>query len=398
MSMLELSHFDFERSMSRATHLADTNTNRFPSIYLETSIIAGTSAFFVFLQVGANLLRQRLYLDTGSSLLWFYCEPCIKEAPVPLFNPKGSSSFRRESCMGTQVCSSTSPVKIGCDGGTDCLYAVRYAGNNFNQGYLGKDRVRFEHEGDIVDGVVFGCAKYSSITKVNGVLGLRNNSISLMGQLGISKFAYCIGNITDTADEYSKLLIGDDVELMGDIIPLIVQGQYYINLEQIKIGDKKLDINPKILRRNEDDYTGGLMLDTGSTYTIFPLLVVEKFIDELYWLIGHLFHENSVIKHRNYNLHCYDGVVSRDLIDFPTVRLIFESGATMELTPENIFRQFDNEIFCLAIVPSEYFMGLGSSEILLLGNIMQQYYYFAYDLKQQKLSFTRMDCAVLDPW
>ncbi|KAH6818613.1 hypothetical protein C2S51_002216 [Perilla frutescens var. frutescens] len=138
----------------------------------------------------------------------------------------------------------------------------------------------------------------------------------------------------------------------------IVQGQYYIDLEQIKIGDKKLNIDPRILRRNEDDYTGGLMLDTGSIYTFFPLLVVEEFIDEIYWLIGHLFHKNTAIRYRNY--------ISRNLIDFPTVRLVFESGATMEVRPENVFRQFDNEIFCLAIVPSEYFMGLGSSEMLAI--------------------------------
>ncbi|KAH6775505.1 hypothetical protein C2S52_013066 [Perilla frutescens var. hirtella] len=104
---------------------------------------------------------------------------------------------------------------------------------------MGNDRVRFAHERDIVDGVVFGYAKYSSVTKVNGVLG-------------------------------------GDVELMGDITPLMVQAQYYINLEKIKIGDK----NIKILSRNKDDYTGGLM-DTRSIYTIFPLLIVEKFIDDM---------------------------------------------------------------------------------------------------------------------
>ncbi|KAL0383297.1 UNVERIFIED_CONTAM: Aspartic proteinase nepenthesin-2 [Sesamum calycinum] len=227
----------------------------------------------------------------------------------------------------------------------------------------------------------------------NGVLGLGASVLSLITQLQYSKFSYCIGNISDRSYPYNTLVIGDRIELIGYKTPMIIEHKYYINLESIKIGNKLLDIDSEIFRR-KPDYNGGMVLDTGSTYSFIPQVALDQFEGETGKLIDLLLVRNSSIKYREYTRLCYNGVLTRDLTGFPTVQFQFQGDATMELTDENIFQQTYDGTFCLAILPSET---LGTS-ISLLGNLMQQYFYIAYDLRDKKLSFQRMDCNTVDDY
>ncbi|KAL3637018.1 hypothetical protein CASFOL_019317 [Castilleja foliolosa] len=66
----------------------------------------------------------------------------------------------------------------------------------------------------------------------------------------------------------------------------------------------------------------------------------------------------------------------------------------MELTADNIFQQIDDQCFCLAILPSEVLQ----TTISILGNLMQQNFYVAYDLLGKKLSFKRMKCKTVEDY
>ncbi|KAK4415353.1 Aspartic proteinase nepenthesin-2 [Sesamum alatum] len=184
-------------------------------------------------------------------------------------------------------------------------------------------------------------------------------------QIQSSKFSYCIGNIN----------------------------KYYVNLESIKIGDKLLDIDAEIFRR-KSDYNGGMVLDSASTYSFIPQEALEKFEEETTNLIDLLLFRNFSITYRGYTRLCYNGVLTRDLTGFPTVQFQFQGDATMEVTDDNIFQQTYEGTFCLAILPSEV---LGTS-ISLLGSLMQQYFYIAYDLREKKLAFQRMECNAVDDY
>ncbi|KAL0359755.1 UNVERIFIED_CONTAM: Aspartic proteinase nepenthesin-2 [Sesamum angustifolium] len=153
------------------------------------------------------------------------------------------------------------------------------------------------------------------------------------------------------------------------------------------------ELSLQIFRR-KPDYIGGMVLDSGSTYSFIPQVALDQFEGETVKLIDLLLVRNSSIKYRGYTRLCYNGVLTRDLMGFPTVQFQFQGDTTMELTDENIFQQTYDGTFCLAILPSET---LGTS-ISLLGNLMQQYFYNAYDLRDKKLSFQRMDCNTVDDY
>lgn len=388
--MLELSNLDLERSIARASSLA----RQFQLTEMETEIVVKYFAFFAYLQFGSNFISQYMFLDTGSTLLWIHCKPSENVVPRPLFNPKQSSTFRREYCNRTDICKFSSTVNILCGSRGGCNYEVRYVKGE-SKGVLGRDIVRFGR--DILEDVVFGCSSKTDVQYSsefgNGVLGLRPARLSFMGQMEASRFGYCIGNISDIHNDYNKLFIGDDIILLGDMTRLYVEAHYIISVEAISFGGNKLNISPKILRRDPEDSKGGVVLDSGSTYTFFPEVVVDKIVDELYWVMDPHTTIHGYIRRGiggNYELKCYRGVIS-DVRDFPNVHLWLSLGAVMKLTAENMFYQYDSTTFCLAIIPSEYIGG----ETFVLGNIMQQYFHFVFDLQYRRLAIKRMDCARL---
>lgn len=398
--MLEKSHLDLERSIAQASYLAHVANNRqFRLTELETEIFVRYYAFYAYLEFGSNFIGQYMVMDTGSALPWIHCKPSENVVPRPLFNPKQSSTYRREYCNLTDICKFPDPVRIDCGSrGAGCDYTVRY-GKGKSIGALGRDRLRFGHA--ILEDFVFGCSSKTdeqyNFDFGNGVLGLRWARLSILGQVEASKFAYCIGNISDLRNDYNRLFIGDDITLEGDITELYVENHLIISVEAIYVGVKKLNINPKILRRNPDYYTGGMVLDSGSTYAFFPQLVVDKIEDELFWVMGSFTTKHGYIRRgsgRDYELHCYEGVIS-DLRGFPDVLLLLKLGAVVKLTAENLFYQYNINTFCLAIIPSEY-IGGASATTSVFGNIMQQYSYFVFDPERRRVSIKRMDCAQLD--
>ncbi|GFQ08477.1 aspartic proteinase nepenthesin-1 [Phtheirospermum japonicum] len=225
-----------------------------------------------------------------------------------------------------------------------------------------------------------------------------NLGLSLVSQYQASKFSYCIGNISDRSYAYNTLVIGNSIELWGVQTPLIVEDKNYINLEGIKIGDFSLEFDPQIFIRNSSEYTGGMMVDTGSSLSFIPGVVLSDFETTVKNLIDYELDldldPDYSNKYKEHTRLCYHGVVSIDLIGFPLVKLQFQDNAVMELRAENIFQQTRDEIFCLAILPSEL---LGTT-VSILGNVMQQNFYVGYDLLEKKLSFQRMVCKAVDEY
>ncbi|GFQ00838.1 aspartic proteinase nepenthesin-2 [Phtheirospermum japonicum] len=331
-------------------------------------------------------------MDTGSGLLWINCEPCGFNVPAPIFEPRESTTFRNETCYQTTFCFQTGPVNIQCDGNGPCAYEVQYPRQGNSKGYLARDSFKFASTYETLLNIGFGCARSTSIA-TNGVMGLNNNRVSIVSQLQSTKFGYCIGNISDKAYSHSMLVIGDDIKVMGRNTPIIVEDKYYLTLVGIKIGGKPVEFDATVFKRNSTQYTGGMLVDTGSTYTFIPRPVLYKVEDEIIdVMIGLSMRRNYNLNYYGYRMLCYDGVVTRDLTGFPFVEFVFEGeGATMVFSFENMFRQVDDKSFCSVLLPS----ALMKTSISILGNMMQQYYYIAYDLAIKQFSFQKMGCEHL---
>ncbi|KAH6806659.1 hypothetical protein C2S51_031490 [Perilla frutescens var. frutescens] len=375
----------------------DLSTSKSSNIF-KIKLTSAKHGFLVSMGVGSESMDQVLYMDTGSSLLWIHCVPCKLHAPEPLFDPKKSTSFEVEDCVtSNNICRQTGNVRLEYKKKGHYQYILRY-GKGYSEGYLARESFKFVTSTEVMEKIVFGCNKVSELNEVNGVLGLAANRLSLISQRKASRFSYCFGNISDPSYPYSFLAIGDEINtgsIASHKTPLTIEDKYYINLESIRVGGKLLDIDPLIFKRNSDEYTGGMAVDTGSTYTFIPRVALKKFEGEVI---------DSVMLPRNYSITydrryryrytrlCYNGVLTRDLRGFPKVQFTFQGGAIMELTPENVFHQYEEGIFCSVLLPSEI---LGTT-ISILGNVMQQYFYVSMHLHANEFLFRKADCALLN--
>ncbi|KAI6699059.1 hypothetical protein NL676_019178 [Syzygium grande] len=82
-----------------------------------------------------------------------------------------------------------------------------------------------------------------------------------------SKISYCIGNINDPQYQYNELSLGNGAIMEGDSTTLeTYRGLYYLDLQGISVGEKKLQIDPLVFKRGLMGQ-GGVIIDSGTTLT-----------------------------------------------------------------------------------------------------------------------------------
>ncbi|GFZ09908.1 eukaryotic aspartyl protease family protein [Actinidia rufa] len=355
---------------------------------------AGAPAFLVNFSIGQPPVPQLAVMDTGSSLLWVQCLPCIHcfHQLNPIFDPYKSSTYDNLTCESPYCV--VDPYRDNCDYGRNCSYSYGYVDGTTTSGDLGKEELTFttSDEGTItIPDTVLGCGHENhvnyNILPISGVLGLGDNrKLSLVSHLG-SKFSYCIGNISDPRYEYNQLIIGDGAKIEGYSTPMeVFDGQYYLTLEGISVGEKRLEINQMTFKRDSSG-GGGLIIDSGTTYIHLVRDGFDPLDTEVQNLIGGLL--QRVDDRTNQEKLCFKGSVSRDLIGFPVVTFHFADGADLELDVEAMFKQ-DGNIFCMGVVPTRF------PDPSMIGIRAQQYYNVAYDLIAKKVYFQRIDCELLE--
>ena len=84
------------------------------------------------------------------------------------------------------------------------------------------------------------------------------------------------------------MIIGDGARIEGPSTPItIFGGYYYVTLESISVGEKKLDISPKVFKVTQKG-TDGVIIDSGSTLTYLPKAAFNPLKDEVLSLMDGL--------------------------------------------------------------------------------------------------------------
>ncbi|XP_061361956.1 aspartic proteinase CDR1-like [Gastrolobium bilobum] len=351
-----------------------------------------TQTILASLSIGQPPIPQLVIMDTGSDMFWVMCIPCSNcdNHLSPLFDPSKSSTYSplcKRPC-GIEGCKCNLLDKL--------TFSITYADNSFTSGTLGRDMLVFDttDEGTTqVPDIEFGCGQaigYNSDPGYSGILGLNNAHNSLAYQIG-KKFSYCIGSITDKYYSYNQLILGEGADLEGSSTHFqLLNGMYYLTMEGISIGEKRLDIDPATFEIKAGG-TGGVILDTGSTLTHLVEDVYKLLCREVRNLLGGLFHE--VVYTNPPWLLCNLGIVSRDLVGFPVVTFHFAEGADLALDTGSLFRQVKDDTFCMAVGPIS---GGGiESRPSVIGLLAQQSYNVGFDLVNQFIYFQRIDCELL---
>nr|CAB3454503.1 unnamed protein product [Digitaria exilis] len=270
---------------------------------------------------------------------------------------------------------------------TGCVYDYRYT-VGFTAEYLAADTVTV---GDAsFPGVAFGCstANGGDMDNTSGIVGLGRSNLSLVSQLGVGRFSYCLRSDEDAGA--SPILFGSMANVTGDEVqstPLIqnpVAGRrapyYYVNLTGITVGASELAVTSGTFGFTAAG-DGGVIVDSGTTFTYLAeagyAMVRQAFLSQMAGL------EKVSGEPYDFDLCFAAGAAAA----VPRLVLRFDGGgAEYEVPRRSYFDAVDERgsVACL----------LGRVRTVI-GNVLQMDLHVLYDLDGETFSFAPADCAGL---
>ncbi|KZV53853.1 aspartic protein nepenthesin-1 [Dorcoceras hygrometricum] len=361
-------------------------------VHFESPIHAGNGEFLMDLSIGTPPVSFSAILDTGSDLVWTQCQPCNRCFPqtTTIFDPEKSSSFTYLPCS-SKFCSVL--PSSSCDDGQRCNYTYMYSDYSTTIGVMGAETFTFGNVS--VPKVGFGCGFINDgvgFDEGAGLVGLGRGYLSLISQLNVPKFSYCLTSID--SDKTGMLQIGSldkelYVEPLKKTTPLIKNPSsptfYYLSLQGITVGNTRLNVDKSSFQLNEDG-SGGMIIDTGTTITYLPrnayYLVRNAFVSQMKLPVdespyGKVFDLCFILPTSN----------STSIIDIEVPRVVFHfEGVDLELPEKNYFVADPSGVACLA-------MGsLSGSGMSIFGNFQQQDLLVVHDLAKETVAFVPTKC------
>ncbi|CAN6199252.1 unnamed protein product [Urochloa humidicola] len=369
------------------------------------SVHASTATYLVDLAIGAPPVALTAVLDTGSDLIWTQCDaPCRRcfPQPTPLYAPARSATYANVSC-GSKLCEALpSPRPSSCSSSgpeLSCAYYFSYGDGSSTDGVLATDAFTFG-SGATAHILAFGCGtdNLGGTDNSSGLVGMGRGPLSLVSQLGVTRFSYCFTPFNDTTTT-SPLFLGASASLSpaAKSTPFVANppgpgprrrslSYYYLSLEGITVGDTLLPIDPAVFRLTASG-RGGLIIDSGTTFTVLE--------DRAFVVLARAFAASVAAPlatgggaHLGLAL-CFAAPEGRgpEAVDVP--RLVFHfDGADMELPRASVVvEDAAARVACLGMVSAR-----GMS---VLGSMQQQNMHVLYDIERGVLSFEPANCAQL---
>lgn len=385
ISTVDRIRLSINRSISRLDYFQSPTS---PSLKREISpkLIPENGEYLIKYSLGTPPIESLAIIDTGSEVIWLQCLPCIKcyNQTPPIYDPSKSSTHKEITCDSPDCVTHISQCN---EDNNVCEFDLNYLDGSYIKGGLSFDTFYFRNAEDNnvrVGDLIFGCGhdnRGSFLGNQAGLVGLSRESFSLISQLNIKRFSYCM--VPPNNDESgSRMYFGKDAVISGGQTP-ILRGRkiyYYLKLEGISVGDERIELPQGIFDIGQNGQ-GGFVIDTGTTYTTLRS-------SAFYSLIDALSKDTSLpLRKDPGNLFklCFAGSFD-DLESVPDITFHF-FGADFVLWKETTFMSVGDELWCLTILPS-------IGELSILGNTQQQNYFVGYDLVADVVSFAPVDCAL----
>ncbi|KAJ1693902.1 hypothetical protein LUZ63_010600 [Rhynchospora breviuscula] len=362
---------------------------------IKSPLLPGDHSYLIKLSIGTPPHDLYLSLDTGSSLIWTQCLPCIKCYPqlYTLFDPHKSSMYDPVACP-SNLCSDL--YKSSCYE-NECVYSQSYADLSYTRGNLASDTFTIASENSApisISSMIFGCGDDNggifSFTEC-GILGLGGGPLSLVTQLGPDlgwQFSYCFAppGTQNNSSYGGEFVFGSDARLYGNCTPMIANRtqdgstHYYLSLNDISVGDEQLSIPPGTFDKKSDG-SGGFIIDSGVKFTILQYSAFDLLVKSLRKAIT----LEPVSGGSDMTALCYKG--TKQTLDegnkVPNLTFHF-SDLDVILHPVNYFDEETSGVICLTII--------SKSDISVLGFMAQQNKNIGYDLENQRLYISDVDC------
>eukprot|EP00850_Spirogloea_muscicola_P022710 SM000308S11820 [mRNA] locus=s308:890:6753:+ [translate_table: standard] len=371
-------------------------------------------SYYVNVSLGSQAQSFHVQVDTGSDLFWVPCN-CYACAQTSSFLPVSkpfeesrSASFKEIHCR-SDLCRQlalTPPAVFGCDQKpqiVQCEYLYTYGDNSSTQGFLINDVLHFDY-GNGTAGqapVNFGCSFLQ--TKglmdgsfgLDGIMGLGRGVIGLQTQLAASSvvdnaFALCL----EGEAAGGHLVLGSVIAPRGmhytSLQAMDSDTFYYVDMTGIRVGDVALELKKSLFA--VDPFQGtGAFYDSGTTFTVLP--------NKAYYLLWQAIKDSSKLQQLN-ETGSFDCVRGAPISDenltsmFPTVSVIFASGAEWELSPHNyMFRPPPDtatpDILCFAALNN---LHSRASQQTVFGETWMRNFYIYFDRVASRIGWVAMNC------
>ncbi|XP_021890066.1 LOW QUALITY PROTEIN: probable aspartyl protease At4g16563 [Carica papaya] len=404
--------------------------------------------YLLSLNIGTPPQTIQVYMDTGSDLTWvpcgsnlsFDCMDCDEYRNYKLmdtFSPSRSSSSVRDTCASsfcTDLHSSDTfldPCTVaGCSlstllKGTCCRpcpsFAYTYGEGGVVTGMLTKDTLRVHGSSDTifireVPKFRFGCVG-STYKEPIGIAGFGRGPLSIPSQLGFLNkgFSHCFlpFKYANNPNITSPLVLGDAaISNTGDLMQFtpmmtnpMLPNYYYIGLEAISVGNiSTISSTPVSLNLREFDSqgNGGMLIDSGTTYTHLPEPFYSQLLSILESMISYPRAKETedrtgfdlcyMVPCPNNNLSAIDDQHEHM---FPSITFHFLNNVSLVLPKKNKFYAM-NAPSNSSVVKCLLFQSMQEGDYGpagIFGSFQQQDVHVVYDLENARVGFQPMDCA-----
>ncbi|KAF7080105.1 hypothetical protein CFC21_084237 [Triticum aestivum] len=329
-----------------------------------------TLEYVITIGIGSPAVTQTMMIDTGSDVSWVRCN---STDGTTLFDPSKSTTYAPFSC------SSAACTQLGNNGNncsnSQCQYMVQYGDGSNTTGTYGSDTLALSAS-DTVKGFQFGCSHHEegfNREKFDGLMGLGGDAQSLVSQTAATygkSFSYCLpptnrtsGFLTFGAPNVTSAFVTTPM-LRWPRVPTF----YGVLLQDISVGGTLLGIQPTVL-------SNGSVMDSGTILTRLPR--------RAYSALSSAFRSGMTRYPRAAPVGildtCYDFTGLRNF-SVPTVELVFDGGAVMDLDYDGIMISD-----CLAFA--------ATSGVSIIGNVQQRTFEVLHDVGQGVFGFRSGACS-----
>lgn len=332
-----------------------------------------TLEYVITVGVGSPAVQQIMTIDTGSDVSWVHCNSNSGSGSA-LFDPTKSTTYTAFSC-GAATCAQLGVEGNGCSSNSQCQYMVRYGDGSNTTGTYGSDTLALGS--DTVKGFQFGCSRVEEGfgDKTDGLMGLGGDAQSLVSQTAATygkAFSYCL-----PASPGSKgfLTLGAETSTTGFATTGMLRSEqsptfYGVLLQGIKVGGNQISVAPSV-------FSAGSVMDSGTIITRLPptayTALKTAFKDGM--------KQYNTTRPRSILDTCFD-FSGQDNVTIPTVALVFDGGAVVDLDANGII--FGS---CLAFTGTDDDESTG-----IIGNVQQRTLEVLYDVGQSVFGFKSTAC------
>ncbi|XP_057951159.1 protein ASPARTIC PROTEASE IN GUARD CELL 1-like [Malania oleifera] len=352
---------------------------------IQSPVVSGMShgSGEYFARIGFGTPAKQLYVvpDTGSDINWIQCLPCSDcySQADPVFDPKGSSSYKTLGCSTAQC----SALESSTCRNNYCEYQVAYGDGSYTVGNYASETMSFGSSGSVPN-IAIGCGHDNEGLFVGsaGLLGLGRRSLSFNSQIKAKSFSYCF--VDRDSSSSSTMDFNSAHPADSATAPLLRNAKmetfYYVGLSGISVGGELLQI-PQSTFQVSGNGGGGIIVDSGTAVTRLQSEAYSSLRDAFVKRTQGLTRAGRVAIFDT----CYD-LSSKTTVTVPTVSFRFVSGNVLQLPAKNYLIPVDSAgTFCFAFAPT-------TSSLSIIGNIQQQGTRVTYDLANSLVSFSSNKC------